>query len=692
MRLRTVVIGVVVVFVALIATGVAILMSIDFNQYKGQVADAVKAATGRELTIGGNFKLGLSLTPSVSVDEVSFANVSGGSRANMLTLKHLAVQMELLPLLSRQIKVDSLVLDGADILLETDAKGQGNWVFGTPAAAGTAGSTASAPAAAGGARPLPQVSTVQIRDSIVTYHDGVTGASHSFKVDKLDATTGNGKINIVLAAVLGGTPLNVTGNVGAPELLSGSVPYPLDLTVASGNTTASIKGEVAQITKMQGINLQVAAKGNSLADLDGLAGAKLPPLGPYSFGGVVNDMAGGYKVTAMQLTMGGSSLTGDVGVAFGGKRPKFAANLAATKIDLKDFGVKPAPAGAGSGGSSGGSSDGRVFPADPLPFAGLTAADADLNLAAQQMIKAPVTMENVKLVLSLANGKLQVKPFSAGLAGGTLNVTLSVDGARSPAPVAVDVAANQVEAGSLMQVLAGSSVLSGGRVNMKLGVAGAGNSVRAIMAGLNGKLDATMGPGNINNAFAKLMLADLFKLLSFGSGGDSSNLKCVAVRYDINHGLADTRQLAVETSGATIIGKGTINLATEGLDLHLVPYATSANLTALAIPMQVGGTMAHPNVVPDAAALATGTLKTVLTAPTSVLGTVGSIAGIGGGQSQGSTESAGAGCGASASSAAAPSQQKQGGSAPAQPSSGGLLPDIGGAAKGATDTLKSLLP
>jgi len=686
MRLRTIVIGVVVLFVALIATGVAILMSIDFNQYKGQIADAVKAATGRELTIAGNFKLGLSLTPSVSVDDVSFANAPGGSRPNMLTLKHLAVQMELLPLLSRQIKVDSLVLDGADILLETDAKGQGNWVFGTP----TAGGATSTPATSAGTTPLPQVSTIQIRDSIVTYRDGVTGASHSFKVDKLDATTGNGKINIALAAVLGNAPLNVTGNVGAPELLSGTVPYPLDLAVTSGNTTAAIKGEVAQITKMQGINLQVSAKGNALSDLNGLAGASLPPLGPYSFAGVVSDVAGGYKVTAMQLTMGGSSLTGDVSIAMGGKRPKVAANLAATKIDLKDFGVKSSPAGGGSSGSSGGSSDGRVFPATPLPFAELMAADADLNLAAQQMIKAPVTMENVKLVLSLANGRLQVKPFSAGIAGGTLVMNLTVDGARTPAPVSLDLVENQVEAGSLMEVMAGSSVLSGGRVNQKTSVAGAGNSVRAIMADLNGKFDATMGPGNINNDFAKLMFADLFKM--FSSGGDSSNLKCVVARFDISHGLASTRQLAIETSGATIIGKGTINLATEGLDLHLVPHATTADLAALAIPMQVGGTMAHPSVTPDAAAMATGTLNTVLTTPGNVLGTVGSIAGIGGSQQASGGADTGAGCGAAAMAAqgSTSTQKKQG--TTQSSGSGGLLGGVGNAATGATNAIKSLLP
>ena len=57
-----------------------------------------------------------------------------------------------------------------------------------------------------------------------------------------------------------------------------------------------------------------------------------------------------------------------------GKRPKVVGNLAAAKVDLKDFGVKPAPAGGGGGSPA--SSDGRVFPNDPLPFSGLTAVDA----------------------------------------------------------------------------------------------------------------------------------------------------------------------------------------------------------------------------------------------------------------------------------------------------------------------------
>ncbi|HEY2892094.1 MAG TPA: AsmA family protein [Dongiaceae bacterium] len=691
MRLRTILIAIVVVLVALVATAVGVLMSIDYNQYKPLIAAQVKAATGRDLSIGGNFKLGISLSPTLAVDNVSLSNMPGGTRPVMINLNKLEVQVELIPLLSRKIKVNRVILDGADILLETDKQGKGNWVFEVPGANTTAATTTTitAPAPAeGGGMALPEVDTVQIRNSTVTYHDGVAGTTRTFKIDKLDAQTTGGSLSIDLAALIGQAPLNVKGTLGAPALLAGGAPYPLDLVLSSGNASASVKGAIGDVTKMKGLAVDVTAKGNSLADLSGLAGSPLPKLGPYNFAGGFVNIEGGYKINKLQFTMGGSSMTGDVSLALNGKRPKVVGNLAAAKIDLKDFGVTPPPAGAGGGsGGSAAGGDGRLFSNDPLPFASLNAVDAEITFTAQQMIKAPVTMDNVKLVLSLAAGRLQIKPFTAGIAGGTLNLAATIDGGKNPAPVAFDIVSNQIEAGSLMQVLAGSSVLSGGRVNMKMAVTGAGNSVRAIMAGLSGKLDATMGAGNINNGFAKLMLADLFKLLSFGGGGDSSNLKCVVIRYDINRGLATTRQLAVETSGATIIGKGTINLATEGLDMHLVPYATSANLTNLAIPMMVGGTMANPSVAPDPVAMATGTLNTVIGVPASALGALGSVVGIGGNTNTTSADTS-SGCGSSAA-AAKPANTKPatGGTTTGGGSTGGggILPDVGGA-------LKSILP
>jgi uncharacterized protein involved in outer membrane biogenesis len=683
MRLRTILIAIAVLVGALVVTAVAVVMSIDFNQYKGLVASQVKAATGRDLVIGGNFKLALSLTPSVAVDNVSFANAPGGSRPTMASFKRLEVEMQLMPLLSsRQIKVDRLILDGADILLETDAKGQGNWTFQPP---GSAGASTSAPGQppSGGPALLPHVSLVQIQDSLVTYRDGRSGATHSFEVDKLEAKTEGDHVTFNLAALVNKVPLTVVGSVGAPNLLASGAPYPLDVTMTSGGSSAAAKGQIAHLATMQGIAIDVSAKGKALSDLNTFAGATLPPLGPYSIAGRVSEVPGGYKIASLQLMLGDSALGGDAALAIGPKRPQITANLAASRVDLKDFGVKPG--GGSSSGGGGGASDGRVIPATPLPLGSLTLVDADINFTAQQLIKAPVTMQNVKLVLSLADGRLQVKPFEAGVAGGVLRVGLTADGSRQPAAGFARPDRQPYPGGQLAADSGGSSVLSGGNIDMKLAVAGSGNTVRAVMAGLSGQLDAAMGPGNINNDFAKLMLADLFNLISIGGSGNSSNLKCVLMGFDISRGVATSRQLVADTSGATIVGKGTIDLATESLDIHLVPYATAASLANLAIPMIVGGTMANPHAVPDAQAMAEGTIGTVINAPVGVLNTLGSVTGIGG--SEDSASKAAAGCGAGARAAAKP------GSKPAQQPLGNALTNgVGGAAKGATETLKGLLP
>ena len=49
-------------------------MNTDFNQYKGLIAEKVKEATGRNLSIAGDIETELPFTPSLSVSGVRFEN------------------------------------------------------------------------------------------------------------------------------------------------------------------------------------------------------------------------------------------------------------------------------------------------------------------------------------------------------------------------------------------------------------------------------------------------------------------------------------------------------------------------------------------------------------------------------------------------------------------------------------------
>src|SRR5580658_296291 len=129
--------------IVLAVAGIAVLVArFDPNRFKPQIIAAVRSATGRELTIGGRIALSLSLQPTLEVSDVGFSNPPGFSRPQMATLHKLELQLALIPLLSKRVQIEQLVLQQPDILLETNAQGQSNWKFGS---AGTPGTTPPTP-------------------------------------------------------------------------------------------------------------------------------------------------------------------------------------------------------------------------------------------------------------------------------------------------------------------------------------------------------------------------------------------------------------------------------------------------------------------------------------------------------------------------------------------------------------------
>ncbi|HWA42273.1 MAG TPA: AsmA family protein [Hypericibacter adhaerens] len=701
MRLKHWLIGLVVLIVAVVVAGIAILKSQDFNQYKALIAEKVKEATGRDLTLAGDVELVISLSPALAVNDVTFSNAPWGTRPELLKMKRLEAQVRLIPLLSGNVEVNRIVLKGADILLETNDKGQGNWVFNPPAAASTTSSSTSSTAPSGGGAPttLPVVHSVRIEDSQLLWTDGVTKQTKTIVIKSFTASadSGSSPIEIALEGSYNENPITAKGTIGAVGALLANQAFPIDVTAEAGGAKIALKGAVAKPMTAEGVAVALSVEGNSLADLNAISGATLPPLGPYSLAGNLSNPSGVYKVEQLQLKMGSSSLTGDASVAMGGKKPNITANLAAAVIDLKDFGVKPAAGGGASSGttaSTGAANDGRVFPADPLPFDGLGAADATIHLTAQKFIKDPVTLENLALDLLLQASKLTIKNFQSALGGGTFAMSAEVDGAKTPAPVALKIDAKQVEVGTLLQTLSVSDILQGGKADLAVDVTGAGNSVREIMAGLNGNTNLAMGEGHINNRFAKILLSDLFQLIATGGSGESSNLNCFVSKFDIKKGLATSTGLVLDTNGASIVGSGDINLATEKLKLHMDPRAKQTNLANLAIPVNIGGTMASPSVTPDAAALAEGIAGAAVGVATggTVLSALAGVAGTGAAGSATTTASSGGNPCVAALNGGTDAGAT--GTQPSTPSSTGeqLLKDPGKALEDTGGTLKNLLP
>ena len=89
----------------------------------------VREATGRELTIAGPMHLEFFPKIAVSAEQVSLSNAAWAKNPQMASLEKVALEISLLPLLSGRIEVNSIQLAGLVLDLETNAKGDGNWLM-----------------------------------------------------------------------------------------------------------------------------------------------------------------------------------------------------------------------------------------------------------------------------------------------------------------------------------------------------------------------------------------------------------------------------------------------------------------------------------------------------------------------------------------------------------------------------------
>ena len=171
--------------IALLVVAVYIVLSTyQFNDLKPRIVQAVKDATGRELKLTGDIKLKVGLTPSLVVDQVSFQNAAWGSRPELAVVRRVEMQVALIPLLSKKIEVRRFILEGIDVLIETDKSGKSNLAFnageGKPVAqSGEEGTIAGAALAA------LTFHEVRIEQGLLTYRDGQSGKTDSLAIVKL---------------------------------------------------------------------------------------------------------------------------------------------------------------------------------------------------------------------------------------------------------------------------------------------------------------------------------------------------------------------------------------------------------------------------------------------------------------------------------------------------------------------------
>lgn len=280
--------GLRLVFVLLVAVlalptlswlGASLLVNAD--AWRPQIIAAVRRTTGRELRIG-HLRLVPALTPTLSITDVSLANLPGGSRPEMLRVPRAQVKLSLLPLLAGRIEIARLVLEHPEILLERDAGGTPNWQLGealTMAASPT--DETESGAAASAASPGLVVRDLEIESGTVRWR-GESG-EHRLELQRLTASAYGleSPVTVEGRATYAGLNLALEAECGPLSRLvdrKAIAPWPLKGTLETPGARLAFSGTLRQPLEGSGYTMALEAATVNLPVLDAFLGRSLPPL------------------------------------------------------------------------------------------------------------------------------------------------------------------------------------------------------------------------------------------------------------------------------------------------------------------------------------------------------------------------------------------------------------------------------
>ena len=553
-----------VVLLVLVGVGIAV-WTVDPNDLVGPLQARIKAATGRDVTIGGGIEFKLGLVPKLIVNDVRVGNASWAKTPDLLSAKRVEVEVALLPLLQRRFELVRLNLIEPVIALETNAKGHGNWELTATPSAASAPKADSGPIALG-------VDNLSMTRGALTFRDGITGSETHVTIDELALRARNAQspVNAEFRGTIDGIAVALTGNLGPLATLSDRrLPYPV-----------TVKGEV------EGRKTTVTTKVLRADDL--------------------------VDLQEIDITSGSSNVKGRVEIRNGGPKATYTINLASAALALEDLALPQAAAPTAKPATSGTTGATRfVFSDVALPFDALRGKDANGDITIDKLtLPGGRQLTKVHAQFTLRDGKLDAPALQASAFGGTISAVLTLNAMRGQTPaIALRIDGHDLDLGPLLAAAGVAREVRGGKTNVTLNVTMHGNSLHQWMSGINGLARVAVGPATIVNAKtdptqATDRLAEAVN--PFRTVNASTELQCAVIRLPLAGGVAHVdRSIAAETKQLEVAMSGTLDFRSETLDLLVKPrirQGIAIEIPQIADLVRVRGTFAAPSVGVDAMA------------------------------------------------------------------------------------------
>lgn len=651
-RLTKIILGLVAAFVALFAVAaIAFFLFFDPNDFREDIAKAVKESTGRELTIDGEVSLQLFPWLAVEIGHTTVGNAPGFGDEPFAEFDRAQLSVRLFPLLLRQeMTVGTAELDALRLNFEVNKNGLDNWsdlVTGEESpetAEGTSG---------GGSI---DISGVDIRDASIRYVDRQTGDSYSLA----DVNFGIGRVST------NGDAVPAKGNLRfdfQPMAYSGemsvdtAVAFDQDAgTVTFGNTSLEglVEGLTSSTTSVNfetaGIEVQIDEQ---IADMQPIRVAVLgidveAQLEPFSYAGSIEPVGkiqvgefsprslmhlfdveapetadpvvlsrlmvdadikvgeAAVQLTNVNIKLDDTTFTGSLAVPRS-SAGSYRVDLVGDAIDLNRY-MEPAAEGAGNDEADSGPTE--------LPSELIKPLNARGSLKIDSVVLGDLQLEQVSLGLNAANGRMRIHPITASLYGGSYSGDVRIDVAGSEPVLTLDEKVQGVDLASLVLAMFEQENITGS-MNGSFTLTGRGSDLDKIQRSLAGSMSFELKDGTYEGMDVWYELRRARALLKKETPPEpvlpaKTKFSSVTATGVVTDGVMRNNDLVADLPFMQLTGKGNVDIpqATVDYDLRARVYkkpevlegATQEEIddfTKTVIPLKITGTLTSPKVRPD---------------------------------------------------------------------------------------------
>ncbi len=636
------------VVLALVAVG----FLVDANDYKDQIAAAVKQTTGRELTLEGDLDLKLFPWVSVAVGRASLGNAPGFGDEPFAEINTARLSVKLLPLFSQRIEVGDIELDGMVLRLARDARGRDNWsdlaADDPDAEVDVELTEAEGPSAS------LDISGIDVSNAALYFNDaqadssvelenfnfrarGVSAKQH-FPLSLQFDFTGQDLVASVDAAIE--ARLDTAANaydvrdadikvIGRGESIPGGE---MDATLKFAALAADLNSGTLKIDDIVLVFDDLRARGNLQGEnlLDGLVlkgPIEVEPFSPQSVlprvgvdlqtadasvmqkssaDAVLNFSPAGIMFTEVDLSLDDTRLRGNAGRV----NEQIRFDLTADAIDVDRYLPPPAEDAADS------DDEGSVDEID-LPLDAIRQVNIRGKFTLQQAKFAGLSFKDLVLDVNARNGELRLTP-RANAYGGSYAGNIAIKARANDALLSLDQTLKDVDLNPLGADLYQVDKLSG-LANADFKLSATGRNLGDIRRKLTGTAALNLADGaweGIDLWYEFRKARALFKREAAPpapTGPPRTPFSAVTATANVADGIVRNDDLRAVLPFMVLTGRGNLNLPEDSLDFDLVAEvlkkpelakdATVADLGGSRIPLKLSGPIGDPKLRPDFAAL-----------------------------------------------------------------------------------------